>query len=307
MRLGKVISCFAGLGCGELALKQCGIETKELYAYETDKYAEAINRYHNPDTKFLGDITQWKSHTELIGGDVDLIMGGSPCQDLSIAGKRAGLKGERSSLVYVFADMVKYYKPRYFFLENVASMKKEDRDIITELMGVEPIEVNAALVSAQQRKRLYWTNIPYTKPENKRVYVKDILLQQEGRHTVVYKSLDIYKPEMRICVDEPMRLGSINGKTSQSYRVYSIYGKSPTVNAKDTGSEAKFLLADLRVIRLNPIECERLQTLPDNYTAYSRDKDSNIYRVSNTSRCRTIGNTWTLEVIKHFFKNIKEA
>ena len=305
MRLGKVISCFAGLGCGELALKQCGIETKELYAYEIDKYAEAVNRFHNPNTHFLGDITKWESHKELIGGgQVDLIMGGSPCQDLSIAGKRTGLRGERSGLFYVFADMVKYYKPRYFFLENVASMKKEDRDIITELMGVEPIEVNAALVSAQQRKRLYWTNISYTHPVDKLIAVEDILSIHHYK-TVTPKSIQITNSD-KVYSDRPIRLGNINGRVSQGARLYSIKGKSPALTAKYSGSDALYYISGaMEVRRLSPLECERLQTLPDYYTALGVDETGNTINIKETLRYKMIGNGWVVAVIEQFFKNIK--
>lgn len=169
----KVISAFAGLGGAELALKRAGIQA-DIYAYEIDKYAEAVNRYNNPDSIFLGDITKWKEHTDMIG-QVDLIIGGSPCQDLSCAGKCAGLQGARSGLFYTFLEMIKYYKPRFFVLENVASMSNENKNIITELMGVEPVMLNAALVSAQQRKRYFWTNIPTSELQNKGIVVKDIL------------------------------------------------------------------------------------------------------------------------------------
>lgn len=169
----KVISSFAGLGGAELALKRAGIEA-EIYAYEIDKYAEAVNRYNNPNSVFLGDITKWKEHTDMIG-EVDLIIGGFPCTDLSIAGKKAGLKGKHSGLVYPFIEMIKYYKPKYFIIENVASMSNANRDIITELIGVEHVMLNAALVSAQQRKRYFWTNIPTNSLEDKGIIVKDIL------------------------------------------------------------------------------------------------------------------------------------
>lgn len=266
-RLGKVISCFAGIGCGELGLKRQNIVVDSVYAYEIDKYAESVNRYHNPDTVFLGDITRWKEHTETIGRDVDLIMGGSPCQDLSIAGKRAGLDGARSGLFWTFIEMIKYYKPKYFLLENVASMSRESRDIITEVVGVEPVLINAALVSAQQRGRLFWTNLSYTSLEDKRIFVKDILLDKEHQLKADFKSLQLRKTETGICINQPKRLGEIDGKKSQNYRVYSVYGKAPTLNAKHIGSDAKFF-CDGSLIRLRPIECERLQTLPDDYTKY---------------------------------------
>lgn len=231
-------------------------------------------------------------------------MGGSPCQDLSIAGKRAGLKGERSSLVYVFADMVRYYKPRYFFLENVASMKKEDRDIITELMGVEPVEVNSALVSAQQRKRLYWTNISYTPPVDKLIVVENILSAHHYK-TVTPKSIQITNGD-KVYSDSPIRLGNINGRTSQGSRLYSIKGKSPALTAKYSGSDALYYISGaMEVRRLSPLECERLQTLPDYYTALGVDETGNTINIKETLRYKMIGNGWVVAVIEQFFKNIK--
>ena len=302
-RLGKVISCFAGIGCGELGLKRQNIAVDNVYAYEIDKYAESVNRYHNPDTVFLGDITKWKEHTELISDDVDLIMGGSPCQDLSIAGKRAGLDGARSGLFWTFVEMIKHYKPKYFLLENVASMSGENRDIITEAMGVEPVLINAALVSAQQRERLFWTNLPYTSLEDKRIFVKDILLDKEHQLKAGFKSLQLRKIETGVCINQPKRLGEIDNKKSQNYRVYSVYGKAPTLNAKHIGSDAKFF-CDGSLIRLNPIECERLQTLEDDYTKYGMS-DEGLQKISNSQRYKMVGNGWCVDVVSEaFFKNI---
>ena len=302
-RLGKVISCFAGIGCGELGLKRQNIAVDSVYAYEIDKYAESVNRYHNPDTVFLGDITKWKEHTETIGRDVDLIMGGSPCQDLSIAGKRVGLDGARSGLFWTFVEMIKHYKPKYFLLENVASMSGKDKDIITEAMGVEPVMINAALVSAQQRKRLFWTNLPYTSLKDKRIFVKDILLDKEQQLKAIFKSLRLHKIETGICMNYPKRLGEMDDRKSQNYRVYSVYGKAPTLNAKHIGSDAKFF-CDGCLIRLNPIECERLQTLEDDYTKYGMS-DEGLQEISNTQRYKMVGNGWCVDAVAEaFFKNI---
>lgn len=302
-RLGKVISCFAGIGCGELGLKRQNVMVDKIYAYEIDKYSEAVNRYHNPDTVFLGDITKWKEHTETIGRDVDLIMGGSPCQDLSIAGKRAGLDGARSGLFWTFVEMIKHYKPKYFLLENVASMSGENRDIITNAVGVEPVLINAALVSAQQRERLFWTNLPYTSLEDKRIFVKDILLDKEHQLKADFKNLQLRKVETGACINYPKRLGEIDGKKSQNYRVYSVFGKAPTLNAKHIGSDAKFF-CDSSVIRLRPVECERLQTLPDDYTRQGMFDDG-LQKISNSQRYKMIGNGWCVDVVSEaFFKNI---
>lgn len=239
----KVISAFAGIGGAELALKRLNIEAK-IYAYEIDKYAEAVNRFNNPDSFFLGNILDWHLHKEIIG-QVDLIIGGSPCQDLSCAGKCAGLKGKRSGLFYVFLEMINFYKPRYFILENVASMSKDNANIITQLMGVEPVMLNAALVSAQQRKRLFWTNIPASELLDKRIVVKDILENESSEEQIVSCMSDIFYKDQTVkslkqdnkYMSAPVRVGHI-GKGAQGYRIYDINGKTVSINANGGGCGA---------------------------------------------------------------------
>lgn len=170
----KVLSLFDGISCGRVALERAGIPINTYYASEIDKYATAISEKNYPDIIRLGDVRDI-DFSQFIG-KIDLIMGGSPCQDLSIAKKnRQGLSGERSGLFWKFVEAVETIKPKYFLLENVASMSKENRDIITQTLGVEPVLINSALVSAQQRKRLYWCNWNITQPEDKGIYLKDIL------------------------------------------------------------------------------------------------------------------------------------
>lgn len=308
--LNKVISCFAGLGCGELALKRCGIEVKNMYVYETDKYAEAVNRYHNPKSCFLGDIKNWEEH-RLIGSDgcVDLIMGGSPCQDLSIAGKRAGLAGARSSLFYDFAAMVNFYKPRYFFLENVASMSKVDRDDVTEIMGVEPVLIDSGCVSPQSRKRLYWTNIPFSQPKKNSLVIKDIL-EEESEETKKYYTNKTYSSTIpknkQHSINKPLLVGCLNNRLNQIYRVYSIHHKSISL---DTRADTLNILLDNGVVRRITItEKERLFRLPDNWTIRGQFKTADGYFddwISYTQRNKMIGNGWVVSVIEQFFRNIE--
>lgn len=304
-KLNKVISCFAGLGCGELALRRCGIETANMYAYETDSYAEAVNRFHNPGTHFLGDITQWESHKDLIreGGGVDLIMGGSPCQDLSIAGKRAGLKGARSNLVNVFAELIQYYKPKYFFLENVAGMTKADRDTISELMGVEPLEINSADVSAQSRRRLYWTNIPYITPYPNSLLIEDIL-EPAPAGSLYYEKSRVFLKSKAASSGLVRKIGNVDNRNSQSYRVYDVRGKLPTLDTR--GDRIKILLDDGRARSLSIVEFERAFTLPDNYTSTGIDKSGIEFNISKTRRYHMIGNGWVVKVIEQFFKSLGE-
>lgn len=182
----KVLSLFDGISCGQVALERARIPVEVYYASEIDKYAIEITQKNYPATIQLGDVTKI-DFTQFIG-KVDLIMGGSPCQDLSIAGKRAGLQGERSGLFYKFVEAIEVIKPKYFLLENNFGMPKEAYEEISRLMGCYPIMINSALVSAQTRKRFYWTNIgpqdydlfgfptvAIPQPENKGILLKDVL------------------------------------------------------------------------------------------------------------------------------------
>ncbi|MDD3607867.1 MAG: DNA (cytosine-5-)-methyltransferase, partial [Candidatus Moranbacteria bacterium] len=162
----KILSLFDGISCARVALERAGIKVDKYYASEIDKYAIQIAQKNYLDTIQIGDITKIetikkftpKGKNNYEKEEIDLIIGGSPCQDLSIAKKnRQGLKGGRSGLFYEFVRLVKEIKPKYFILENVNSMPKEAKETITkELWGIEPVMINAALVSAQNRKRLFW-------------------------------------------------------------------------------------------------------------------------------------------------------
>lgn len=171
----RILSLFDGISCGQLALRRAGVKIDVYYASEIDKHAIKVTQTNFPNTIQLGDVTQI-DFTQFIG-KIDLLIGGSPCQDLSIAKKdRKGLEGSRSGLFFKYIEALQTIKPKYFLLENVASMKKEDKDTITEIIGVEPIMINSALLSAQQRKRYYWTNIPgITQPEDKGIFLKDVI------------------------------------------------------------------------------------------------------------------------------------
>lgn len=175
----KVLSLFDGVSCGRVALERAGIPVETYYASEIDKYAMSVAQAMYPDTIQIGDVCKI-DFTQYIG-KVDMIIGGSPCQDLSIAKQnRQGLQGERSRLFWEYIKALTIIKPKYFLLENVASMKNEDRDAITAVLrGIYPetecIMINSALVSAQQRKRYYWTNWHVEQPQDKGILLKDIL------------------------------------------------------------------------------------------------------------------------------------
>lgn len=175
----KILSLFDGLSCGRVALERAGIPVETYYASEVDKYVISVAQAMYPDTIQIGDVCD-VDFTKYIG-KVDMIIGGSPCQDLSIAKqKREGLQGERSRLFWEYIKALTIIKPKYFLLENVASMRNEDRDAITATLKkiypeTECVMINSALVSAQQRKRYYWTNWHVEQPEDKGILLKDIL------------------------------------------------------------------------------------------------------------------------------------
>jgi len=170
----NVLSLFDGMSCGQIALNRLGIKYDNYFACEIDKYAIQVTQHNFPDTIQLGDV-QFVTKETFGTHKIDLIIGGSPCQGFSFAGKMLNFDDPRSKLFFEYVRLVKELKPKYFLLENV-KMKKESKDIITKYMGVEPIEINSALVSAQNRRRLYWTNIPNVgQPEDKGIVLKDII------------------------------------------------------------------------------------------------------------------------------------
>lgn len=273
----KVLSLFDGISCALVALKRTGFQP-EYFASEIDKYAIQVSKANHPEVVHLGDVTKIEPMLNL-----DLLVGGSPCQDLSIAKKgRKGLQGERSGLFYEYVRILRESKPKWFILENVNSMSQESKDIISRELGVQPIMINASLVSAQCRKRLFWTNIPVKGlPEDRGILLKDILQPNEGIAMELTPTKKIKKTGL-------IRIGNINNSTSQAHRVYSIEGKSVSLSANGGGLGAKTGLYEINGIRkLTPIECERLQGLPDDYTN----------AISNSQRYKCLGNAFNVDVI----------
>lgn len=177
----NVLSLFDGMSCGRLALDRSGIKIDSYYASEIDKYAIKVAKHNYPDTIHLGDVTQIKV-PDL--PKIDLLIGGSPCQGFSFAGKQLNFDDPRSKLFFEYVRLLKETNPTYFLLENV-KMKKEFQDVISEHLGVQPIEIDSALVSAQRRKRLYWTNIPnVTQPADKGILLKDIVHENADQHAL---------------------------------------------------------------------------------------------------------------------------
>ena len=232
----NVLSLFDGMSCGQIALDQLGIPVKNYFAAEIDKYAIQIARKNYPDMIHLGDVKNIKtSGTHLMdefdcGHKIDLLIGGSPCQGFSFGGKGLNFDDPRSKLFFEFDRLLKALKPKYFLLENV-KMKKESEQVITDYLGVEPVEINSRLVSAQNRKRLYWTNIPFDGvPEDKGIMLKDILEEETAEF---YRAGEYLQEKRRASDKNPDMLNP--DYRSQANTIHDVDGKSGTVCAGTHG------------------------------------------------------------------------
>ena len=357
----NVFSLFDGMSCGQLALKKAGVPIGIYHASEIDKWAIKVTKKNFPFTIQMGDITKLEdARLEVIRKHIgiDLVMGGSPCQGFSFAGKGLNFEDPRSKLFFEFVRVLKILKPKYFLLENVR-MKKESQDIISEYLGVEPIAINSNLVSAQNRHRLYWTNIPFDMPKDKGIILADILedgvTDREKSHcldanyfkggnlksyfekhrrqlvfnnkggairgrydkdgkikqqlelrpddktnsltTVQKDNVVVRVPELKAGFGACIQVGEADLKGHDIIkRVYSRKGKAPTLTTMGGGHrEPKVIVDELTWRKLTPLECERLQTVPDGYTE----------GVSNTQRYKMLGNGWTVDVVAHILKGIR--
>lgn len=308
----KVLSLFDGISCGRVALEKAYIPVERYVAYEIDKYAVKVSEKNYPMIEhhgdvFEGDFTQYKGF--------DLLIGGSPCTFWSIAkqGREVTPDGMGGKLFMQYVRALHESGCKYFLYENNYSIHKDIKAFISQQLGVEPIMINSALVSAQQRKRCYWTNIPnVTQPEDKGIVLKDILEGAVSWQDKAYCMTSSYNGAVlwntlergqRTMVAEPIRLGHIGKTTGQANRVYSVRGKSVCLQSQAGGGGAKTGLykidlpdGEYTIRKLTPIEAERLQTLPDNYTE----------GISNSQRYKCIGNGWTVDVIAHILSFLKE-
>lgn len=321
MKIGNVLSLFDGMSCGQIALNRSGIKYDNYFASEIDKHAMKVTMANYPNTKQIGSVTEVKAKDL---PKIDLLIGGSPCQGFSFAGKQLNFDDPRSKLFFEYVRILKECKPKYFLLENV-KMKKEYQDVISEKLGVQPIEINSALVSAQNRKRLYWTNIPGVKqPEDRGIKLSHILqpnlnscgiggrivgrrLNELGKREDYNKNipitqyLEIRKDSKSNCLTTVYKDSVVSYiKTDKRLKVKFRQRKASCLtgggNSGGNHSDMDILIIDPDICRrYSPIECERLQTAPDNYTNH----------VSNTQRYKMLGNGWTVDVIAHIFKGIK--
>lgn len=387
----NVLSLFDGISCGKVALERAGISVDKYYASEIDKFALAVSKARHDDIIQLGDITTWQSW-DIDLGSIDLLIGGSPCQGFSIAGKQLNFADPRSKLLFEYIGILNAIKAKnpnvLYLLENV-KMKDEYKKAISNCLGSEPMEIDSALLSAQRRKRLYWTNIEgVTQPKDKDIMLKDIVheyadmdkavsdgwcnwftqraefLIQKSYVTIspkkaatmtarqfeswngnfVFEWLEKYivpfDKTLKI-LDKEVERGKIGyfNKDSQGNRVYYFHDKAVTLCGEAGGGAAKMgqylfgcitpnriekrqngqrfndgikfytltaqdehgVLIEGYIRKLTPIECERLQTLPDNYTL----AEINGKKIIDNKRYKMLGNGWTVDVIAHILSFIK--
>ena len=271
----NVLSLFDGMSCGQIALDKLGIKVNNYFSSEIDKFAIQVTQKNYPNTKQIGDVTKIKYSDN---HKIDLMYGGSPCQSFSVAGDGSGFDGS-SKLFWEFVRVLKDVKPTYFLLENVI-MKKEWEQVITDALGVKPIEIVSDKFVPQKRRRLYWTNIPNIEQPKQVDYDVNDFFEGNGFPS----SCDIKRNFKKKSV--------FNTLTATYYK--GIRGSSrPAVSTKEG-----FLDDDRDAHRmLTPNECEALQTVPENYTDC----------VSKTQRYKMLGNGWTVDVIAHIFKNIPQS
>jgi DNA-cytosine methyltransferase len=295
----RVLSIFDGIGGCRQALKELNIDC-EYYASEIDTYAIKVAKANHPDVIHIGDVKGlaceegWIFHNQnnnpmvnggSFEGNIDLLVAGFPCQSFSIAGKQQGFNDDRGQLFYELLRILEAVKPKYFLFENVYSMKKEDKEIIDRELGINHIVINSALLTAQQRKRIYWVGelvdgkyqqVLIEQPKDLGIFLNDIIFNQSSTNIITS--------------NKPIRIGHFN-KGGQADRIYSINGKSVCLQGEAGGKGAKTGLyeVDSVIRKLSVNECEKLQGFPMHYCS----------SVSNNQAFKCLGNSFTVPVIKH--------
>ena len=284
----NVLSLFDGISCGQLALQKAGIKVDKYFASEIDKYAIKVTQKNFPDTVQLGDVTQWGTWDLPM---IDLLIGGRPCQSLSITQSktRDGLDG-KSKLFFNFIDVLSHVKPKYFLFENVASMSKECKDIISGMLECEPVFINSNTFAAQDRPRLYWTNIPVSVDglTECNVVLKDIMEPNVNQKYYYKQPVININMAKQVCGELV-----VNGHDILK-RVFNPNFKVHTLTCVSGGYQHKKVMDNGRCRKLTPLEYERCQTLPDGYTSC----------IGDAHRYNCIGNGWTVDVIAYILGGI---
>lgn len=286
------------MACARIALDDVGIPISKYDAYEIESNAIKVATKNYSDINEKGDVIA-ATYSE---NEYDLIMGGSPCQSLSssnvwLKDGEYGIEGTgKSKLFWEYVRAIKTVKPKWFLFENVGSMKNKDKDIITEVLGVEPVRINSSIFTAQNRNRLYWTNIPFDKDLTDRktsITLQDILESDvDDKYYLTPKMVD--------CIMRPASKGWQSGKMEIDLQIArpltATLWKMHRADTDNYVTGNKTPTGKTNIRKLTPIECERLQGVPDNYTS----------GVSDKQRYTMLGNGWTVDVIAHILKGLKD-
>lgn len=286
----KVLSLFDGISCGRVALERAGIPVERYVAYEIEPNAIKISKKNYPDIEHCGDVT--KADFTQYRGQIDLVIAGSPCQSLSIirAHKRTNLDG-KSKLFFEVVRALEEVQPKYFLFENVASMNEESKQVISEMLGCEPVLIDSNRFVAQDRPRYYWTNIPF---ERVLPPVSTACLQEIMEHDVPEKYFYDY-PLVGLDMSKKVCAEMEYNNLQMHRRIYNPAFKVGCLTAVCGGNQQRKVLDGGRARKLTPMEYERLQGLPDGYTAGCCDG----------ARYKAIGNGWTVDVIAYILSGLK--
>lgn len=329
----NVLSLFDGISCARIAIEKSGMDVDKYYISEVDKYAKMVSQHHYPDSINLGDVEKWREW-DIDFSSIDVLIGGSPCTQLSRVGNGDGLQGKDSRLFFAFVDIWNYIKSKnrsaIVLLENV-KMKKEWVDEMSHHMELQPVLINSSLVSAQNRERFYWTNIEVKQPKDRNIFLRDIVFPDvypvvlhnlyggyKEKHPRVFedKSPTIRTSKGGGHIPSFVKSDWIHSQKALSYmdrqikdgrNHWDFLHHSDVRNPKSSAIVANLfkgvpynVLKDWDCIRkFHPQECERLQTIPDGWTS--------IPGVSNTQRYKMIGNAFTVDVISHILEGLSSS
>ena len=299
----NVLSLFDGISCGQIALNRFGIRYDNYFASEIDKHAIKVTQHNFPNTIQLGNVTKIKGIDLPV---IDLLIGGSPCQGFSFSGKQLNFKDPRSKLFFDFVRLKNDLNPKYFFLENV-KMKKEYQDVISDFLRVEPIEVNSSLVSAQNRVRLYWTNIEgFELPKDKGIKLGDILENDNekfpaairGRRlnkaTILGRRLDERGKRQDYNKEVPItQCLEVRATNRDKSNCLTTVSKDNVLTPMPIGRHPDAFNKKLPFRYYTIKEICRLQTVPENYF---------LGIASENQTRKMIGNAWTVDAVGEFFK-----
>ena len=300
----NILSLFDGISCGQVALNKLGIKIDNYFASEIDKHAIKVTQENYPDTKQIGNVLNI-NFSDL--PNIDLLIGGSPCQGFSFSGKQLNFEDPRSKLFFEFVKALKALKPKYWLLENVV-MKQEYQDIISQHLGVKPQKLNSRLTSAQNRVRLYWANFEIIEPTDKGIKLKDILESNEftgpgairGRRlnkaTILGRRLDNRGKRQDYNKKIPItQCLEVRASNTDKSNCLTTVAKDTVLTPLEIGRHPDAFNRKLPYRNYTQIERCRLMNLPDDYCDV----------ISLNQTVKATGNGWEVGMIVHIFKSIK--